>query len=345
MTGNKFAIIAGLLAAVTIPLGCGKKTPAVDPQKLKAFAPILPMVPASAGPNAERVELGKMLYYDARLSKSQTVSCNSCHPLSAYGAEPQATSQGYRKQHGARNAPSVYNAAMQSVQFWDGRAPDVEAQAKGPLLNPVEMAMPSERAVIAVLNSMPEYVSAFRRAFPGERNPVTLKHVSEAIGAFERGLVTPARCDEFLAGNQSALTPAEKAGFNEFMAAGCAGCHSGTLVGGGTLQKLGVAQPYPDTSDPGRYKITGKETDRMTFKVPSLRNVEMTGPYFHNGKVSTLAEAVELMGTHQTGKQLKPEQTNAIVNWLGSLTGNIPTDYIRQPALPQATARTPKPIA
>jgi cytochrome c peroxidase len=286
-----------------------------------------------------------MLYYDARLSKNQEISCNSCHPLTKYGADGQSTSEGCAGQQGTRNSPTVYNAALQFAQFWDGRSPDVGAQAQGPVLNPVEMAMPSGAAVVAVLKSMPNYVAAFRRAYPGDKNPVTFNHVAEAIGSFERGLLTPSRWDQFLKGDEAALTPAEKAGFNQFLAAGCEACHSGVLVGGGSFQKMGSVKSYLDHLDPGRFSVTRKEEDRMVFKVPTLRNVAMTGPYFHDGKVPTLESALSLMAEYQTGKKLDTAATDAIVTWLRALTGTIPEAYIKQPELPKSTARTPKPVS
>ena len=324
---------------------CTKSSTPVDPAKLKAFAPLPDALAGTSAAASARVELGRMLYYDDRLSKSQTISCNGCHPLAKYGVDGQPTSQGHGGQRGTRNSPGVYNAALQFVQFWDGRAPDVEKQAAGPMLNPVEMAMPSEEAVVAVVNSMPEYVAAFRRAYPDDKSPVTFGHATEAIGAFERGLVTPSRWDRFLKGDETALTASEKGGFNVFIAEGCGTCHSGTLVGGDAFQKLGFVKGYPDRSDPGRYNATRNEIDRMFFKVPSLRNVAMTGPYFHDGKVPTLEGAIALMAEYQTGKGLDAGATNAIVTWLHSLTGDIPKDYVQQPELPESTARTPKAIS
>jgi cytochrome c peroxidase len=190
---------------------------------------------------------------------------------------------------------------------------------------------------------MPSYVAAFRLAFPGDKNPVTFGHVSEAIGMFERGLITPSRWDKFLKGDQASLTAEEKSGFNSFVAAGCDTCHSGTLVGGNAFQKVGVLKEYPDTSDLGRYNVTQNPGDRMFFKVPSLRNVAKTGPYFHNGKVATLQEAVTQMAEYQTGKQLSVADRNSIVTWLKSLTGEIDASYIQQPELPKSTSRTPRP--
>ncbi len=225
---------------------------------------------------------------------------------------------------GDRNSPTVYNAAAHFVQFWDGRAADVEEQAKGPVLNPVEMAMPSEKDVIAVLKSMPEYVAAFKKAFPEDKDPVTYDNMGKAIGAFERKLITPARWDKFLKGDQTALTDEEKAGLNVFLANGCQTCHAGGQLGGNMFQKLGAVKAWPDSSDPGRFKVSKSEADRMMFKVPSLRNIEKTGPYYHNGKVVTLQEAIAKMAEHQLGKQMTDAEVKSVETWFKSLTGEIP---------------------
>ncbi len=340
---------AGLLAPGLLLLvfcsGCQRKpSERVDPTKLKLFQPLPAVAAGAAGPPSEElIALGRMLYYDPRLSKSQKISCNSCHDLSKYGVDNEPTSEGHKGQKGDRNSPSVYNAALQFAQFWDGRATDVEEQAKGPILNPVEMAMPSDKLVLAVLKSIPEYVEAFRRAFPNDKDPITMDNVARAIGAFERKLLTPARWDKFLAGDEQALTPQEKAGLNVFLDSGCQACHSGVLLGGDMFQVLGVMKPYPDQSDPGRYRVTQKESDRMVFKVPPLRNVEKTGPYFHNGKVATLEQAVEEMADYQLGKRLSRREVEYIVAFLKSLTGELPKDYIKAPELPKSTPRTPPP--
>lgn len=333
------------LAAVALSTSCARKAVTIDPQKLHAFNALPERIAPAPGKDVVRVDLGRMLYYDVRLSKGQNISCNSCHPLDQYGMDSQATSPGHGGKRGARNSPTVFNAGLQFVQFWDGRAPDVEVQAQGPVLNPIEMAMPSEAAVVAVLKSIPGYVVAFRRAFPADRNPISLKNVGEAIGAFERGLITPARWDNFLKGNPDALTDEEKAGFNAFVSNGCGSCHRGSLVGGRDFQRLGLNKEYPDTSDPGRYKVTQRETDRMYFKVPSLRNVAKTNPYFHNGAVSSLHEAVQQMAEYQGKNRIGASETNSIVAWLKTLTGDISAEYIKPPVLPQSTASTPKPQA
>jgi cytochrome c peroxidase len=277
-----------------------------------------------------------MLYYDTRLSLDSTESCNSCHLLGAYGVDNRQVSFGVKRQPGTRNAPSVFNAAGHLAQFWDGRAPDVEVQAKGPILNPVEMGMPNGDAVTARLKAVAEYRSAFAAAFPGESDPVTFDNVGRAIGAFERGLVTPSRWDAYLAGDTGALTPAEKKGLQTFVTLGCSACHRGTYVGGEMYQKAGVVEPWPEQDDSGRSDVTHRRSDRMVFKVPSLRNVERTAPYFHDGHVATLEEAVRWMGQYQLGRRLTDQQVTSVVTWLKSLTGTIPRDYIALPAFPAA---------
>ena len=345
-----FILSVLVILAICICSGCTKSEPVpgaavtVDPAKLQLFEPLPEVMAATSNPvTDEKVALGRMLYFETRLSRSQQISCNSCHMLNSYGVDGQSTSDGHKGQKGDRNSPTVYNAAGHFVQFWDGRAADVEAQAKGPVLNPVEMAMDSEEGVLAVLKSMPEYVDAFKKAFPQDKDPVTYDNVAKAIGAFERKLVTPSRWDKFLRGDQAALTNEEKAGFVAYVDAGCQTCHVGPYVGGNLFQKLGVTKPWPDASDPGRLKVTKSEADRMVFKVPSLRNVEKTGPYLHNGKTTTLEQAISTMAEYQLGKSLSTTQVASISAWLKSLTGEIPADYIKEPTLPKSTPKTPKP--
>lgn len=289
-----------------------------------------------------KVALGRMLYYDARFSKNHDISCNSCHALDAFGVDGEVTSPGHRGQRGDRNSPSVYNAALHIAQFWDGRAADVEEQAKGPVLNPVEMAMPSADYVLRVLRSIPGYAPLFEEAFPGEADPIRYDDFARAIGAFERGLTTPSRFDAFLEGQDTALTDREVEGLASFVSVGCIQCHVGAAVGGGSYQKLGRNLPYA-TEDPGRFKVTGDEADRFFFKVPSLRNVEKTGPYFHDGSIASLDEAVRLMGRHQLGVELTREQQRAIVAFLASLTGDVDQQYIEAPTLPESGPDTPAP--
>lgn len=317
-------VSAGSLAAAEIPAA-----------RLKMFAPLPAVMDSKSNPVTEaKVNLGRMLYFDKRLSKSGKFSCNSCHDLAKYGADGEPTSLGHNNQRGDRNSPTVYNAAGHFVQFWDGRAADVEEQAKGPVLNPVEMAMPTAKEVVAFLKSRPGYVKAFQEAFPGEKDPVTFDNMAKAIGAFERRLVTPSRWDKFLQGDQKALTDAEKAGFNKFVDAGCATCHMGPYLGGMMFQKMGLVKPYPEQKDLGRYQVTKNEADKMMFKVPSLRNIDKTGPYFHNGKVPKLETAVAHMADYQLGRVLSAADIQSIITFLKTLTGPLPAEYIKEPKLP-----------
>jgi cytochrome c peroxidase len=283
-----------------------------------------------------------MLYYDARLSKNHDVSCNTCHLLDRFGVDHLPTSVGHRDQRGDRNAPTVYNAALHVAQFWDGRAADVEEQAKGPVLNPVEMALPGEEAAVTVLRSIPGYAPRFRAAFPNDEDPVTYDNMARAIGAFERRLMTPAPFDAFLEGRDDALSVESLIGFETFVSTGCPTCHMGPLAGGAMFQKLGLVEDYP-TDDPGRFAVTNNEVDRKVFKVPSLRNVTETAPYFHDGSIETVEEAIRLMGRHQLARTLSNDEIETIVVFLRSLVGTIDPDYIRQPELPPSGPETPAP--
>ena len=300
-------------------------------------------MPSTAHPsNDALVALGKMLFFEARLSKNQDISCNSCHKLESFGVDGEKTSTGHKKQLGTRNSPTVLNSAIQFRQFWDGRAADVEEQATGPIANPVEMAS-NEKLAVAVLSSMPEYVDHFAKAFPGEKDPITLKNVGVAIGAFERTLLVPSRFDKYLGGDKTALNDAELAGAALFVSTGCTACHNGAGIGGGMYQKAGLVKPWPSDKDLGRFTVTKDEADKMMFKVPSLRNVEKTAPYFHDGGTATLDEAVKIMGRHQLGRELPDADVASIVTFLKTLTAAVPTDVATPPALPKSTAKTPKP--
>ena len=329
-------LAAGLAGFALVGAGCkgggGEAAVKVDTLQLAAFAPLPEVMTSQANPITEpKIELGRRLFFETQLSAGNTISCNSCHALSAFGADTGAVSIGHRGKKGGRNSPTVYNAAGQIAQFWDGRAADVEAQALGPILNPVEMAMPAAPAVLNRLKGSPEYRRLFAAAFPGERNAMTFENLGRAVGAFERKLVTPSRWDRFLHGVDSALTPAEKEGFNTFTSTGCQTCHTGAFVGGTMYQKAGLVRPWPDTTDVGREAITHQAADRMVFKVPSLRNIARTAPYFHNGGVRPLDTAVVWMARHQLGRELNAQQVGQIVVWLGSLTGQVPTAYVTPP--------------
>lgn len=352
--------LLSVATVVALAAACGGSTPAPAPTE-PAPAPEAPPVaeaspipaqhtalfkPVAAIPVAptdkELVELGRMLYHETRLSIAQNQSCNSCHQLENFGVDNQPTSPGSKGALGGRNSPTTYGAFAHVAQFWDGRSPTVEEQAKGPILNPIEMGMKDEASVVALLESIPGYQEAFARAFPTAEKKITYDHLAKAIGSFERYLVTPSRFDAYLAGDAAALTDDEKKGLDTFIAAGCTTCHLGEQVGGSMYQKLGLVVPY-DTKDLGRYEVTKSDADKFVFKVPSLRNIEKTGPYFHDGTVATLEDAVRLMGKHQLGKDLTPDEVGAIVTFLKSLTGTIDKAYIAPPALPPNGPKTPGP--
>jgi cytochrome c peroxidase len=289
-----------------------------------------------------KVELGRFLYYEPRLSKNHDIACNSCHLLAEYGVDHEPTSTGHRGQRGGRNAPTVYNAAFHIAQFWDGRAADVEEQARGPILNPIEMAMASEEDAVAVLRSIPGYRPLFEAAFPDAEDPITYDHLVFAIGAFERRLVTPSRFDDFLDDQPEALSNEELLGLSAFIDTGCPTCHMGSTLGGTLYQRLGLVHPY-ETQDLGRYELTGNDADRYFFKVPSLRNVAETYPYFHDGSIGELEEAIRLMAYHQLGKELSASKIEEIAAFLRSLTGRIAESYIARPEPLLSGADTPDP--
>ncbi|MCE1236338.1 MAG: cytochrome-c peroxidase [Hyphomicrobiales bacterium] len=301
--------------------------------------PIQPIQPAVVTKPA-MVELGKKLYFDPRLSKSGFISCNSCHNLSMGGTDNLETSIGDHWQQGPINAPTVLNSSMNLAQFWDGRAKDLKAQAGGPIANPGEMGFTHALAV-DVLKSIPAYEAMFAEAFgsPG----VDIDRVTTAIAAFEETLVTPnSRFDKWLQGDKAALTAQEEKGYALFKDSGCVACHNGPAVGGSSFQKMGVVEPYQTKSKAvGLAAVTGKDADRFNFKVPTLRNVELTYPYFHDGAAKTLPEAVETMGKLQLGKAFTPEENAEIVAFLKSLTGKQPDFEL--PILPPSTDKTPRP--
>lgn len=312
----------------------------------EVFAPLPPTMPAPAdNPTTEvKVRLGKMLFFEPRLSKSDSISCNSCHNLATGGVDNLPTSMGHLAQFGPRNAPTVLNAGLEFAQFWDGRAATLEDQAKGPILNPVEMAMPDVDLVLARINSIPEYVELFAKAFPGEKNPVNYDNVAKAIAAFERTLLTPSRFDEFLRGKGDALSAQEKKGLVLVMDKGCIACHNGVGAGGGMYQKFGLQGRYEYSSDAGRYNVTHNESDRYYFKVPMWRNVTRTAPYFHDGSIWDLKEAIRIMGRLQLGTQLSDAEVDQIEAFLHALEGKLPDEAQRLPMLPASTLSTPKPV-
>ena len=301
--------------------------------------PIKP-IPAAKVSKPALVELGKKLFFDPRLSKSGFISCNSCHNLSMGGTDNIKTSIGHNWNEGPINAPTVLNSSLNLAQFWDGRAKDLQAQAGGPIANPGEMGSTHILAV-EVLQSIPGYVAEFKKAFGTDK--VTIEEVTKAIAAFEETLVTPnSRFDKWLKGDKKALTADELAGYRLFKDSGCTACHNGAAVGGNSFQKMGVVEAYKASSPAeGRVAVTGKDADRFNFKVPTLRNVELTYPYFHDGAATTLKDAVDTMGRIQLGKHFTDAENARIVAFLKTLTGAQPN--FKLPILPPSSDATPRP--
>lgn len=313
----------------------------------KAFKPIPAAAPAlKNNPSTPaKVDLGKMLFFDPRLSSSWLISCNTCHNLSLGGVDLLETSIGHGWQKGPRNSPTVLNAVFNIAQFWDGRAKDLKEQAMGPVQAAVEMNSTPDRTV-KTLRSIPAYVDKFKQAFPGESDPVTFENMARAIETFEAALVTPrSRFDQYLGGDQNGITSSEKKGLELFLAKGCVSCHSGVNLGGTGYFPFGVVEkPGADilpTTDKGRFEVTRTASDEYVFKSPSLRNIALTAPYFHTGKVWDLRQAVAIMGSAQLGATLNQAETEAIVAFLQTLTGEQPK--VENPVLPPHTASTPLP--
>lgn len=308
---------------------------------LNAWAnePIQPIKPVKPE-NPDMVELGKKLFFDPRLSKSGFISCNSCHNLSMGGSDNLPTSIGHAWHQGPISAPTVLNSSFNLAQFWDGRAKHLKEQAGGPIANPGEMASNHVLAV-EVLNSIPQYKAEFKQVFGSDK--VTIDRVTTAIAAFEETLVTPgSRFDQWLEGDKQALSEKELKGYNLFKSSGCTGCHNGPAVGGTLYQKFGVHNAYKtDNPAKGRIGVTGNKSDENVFKVPTLRNIELTYPYFHDGGVSTLEEAVKIMGKTQLDRDFSKDEIGLIVAFLKTLTGKQPEFSI--PILPPSTNDTPQP--
>ena len=317
---KQYLIYFAILAAT---INCGPKMDYADlrTRAKSAFGTLPTSMPGAEKDTPELIALGKALYNDRRMSVNDTQSCASCHILEGKkgGVDNMKTSLGAKGGFGDRNSPTTLNAGFHFAQFWDGRAANLTEQAKGPVLNPVEMGMPNEKAVVEKISNVAEYKAAFAKAFPLVKNPITYQNIAEAIAAFERTLITHDRFDDFINGANDALTKEELLGMQAFMNQGCTTCHIGPLLGGNSYRKLGQARPF-ETKDLGRYKLTKKEEDKFFFKVPSLRNVAITEPYFHDGSIATLPEAVAKMAYHQLGKELGEKEVASIVSFLKTLT-------------------------
>lgn len=328
LTGRR---AAGLLAAGLLVGSAGSLA-----------APSEPVEPIRAArvTDPAKVELGKKLFFDPRLSRSGFISCNSCHNLSLGGTDNLRQSIGHQWQRTTLNAPTVLNAGLNVAQFWDGRARNLQQQARELSSHPPELAMAHDLA-LEVLQSIPGYVREFNRVFG--RGPIDMARVAEAISAFEETLVTPnARFDQWLRGNRKALTQDELSGYLLFKHSGCTACHYGAALGGRSFERMGLLEPYRSRVYAlGREAVTGQEAHRFTYKVPTLRNVELTPPYFHDGAAATLAEAVDVMGRLQLGRSYTASETQRIVAFLKTLTGEQPRIVL--PVLPPSSDETPRP--
>lgn len=314
-------IIKTTLSALILLMGVFSLTPIMaDPLQSQAqslFQPLPDKMPGSENDTEELISLGKKLYHDARLSIHDNQSCASCHNVMTGGDDGEPTSPGAKGARGNRNSPTVLNAGLQFTQFWDGRAADLIEQAKGPILNPIEMGMPHHDDVVEKLSST-EYPALFEQVLG--KDSLNYDNIALAIAAFERTLITHDRFDDYLKGDSQALNEAEKRGLKSFINNGCASCHNGVLLGGQSYQKFGIVKPYANTADIGLAEVTGNESHKYWFKVPTLRNIELTAPYFHDGQVATLEEAVQVMAELQLGKTLSEQETSDISAFLKSLT-------------------------
>ncbi len=340
----------GSLALLSLLL-CATSLAAADDDLMKRaqekFKPIPKTILEIKGKalTLQKIELGKMLFFEPRLSSSALISCNTCHNVGMGGVDYQVTSTGHRWQKGPRNAPTVLNSVFNVAQFWDGRADDLKQQAKGPVQASAEMNNTPEM-VVKALRSMPEYTALFKKAFPGQADPVTFDNMAAAIEAFEATLLTPGSpFDRYLEGDEGAITEAQKEGLKLFLDKGCAGCHGGINMGGAAYFPFGlVEKPKAEiiAGDTGRYKITHSKSDEYVFKAPSLRNIELTPPYFHSGTVWSLADAVKIMEQAQLGAILTDAEVASIEGFLKTTTGVQPK--VEYPILPPPTGQTPKPV-
>jgi cytochrome c peroxidase len=283
------------------------------------FATVPNTMPGSENDTQVRIDLGEKLYFETALSNTGDMSCNTCHDIAKAGVDNMATSNGTNGIPGPRNSPTVFNAGFHFVQFWDGRAVDLNEQAGGPILNPAEMAIPDSATAEAKIKAIPEYEAMFAAAFG--QSSIDYENITEAIAAFERTLITHDRFDDYLQGDLKSLTKTEVQGLELFMDKACTTCHMGSMLGGNMYQKNGLVKPYKNLTDEGRFEVTGLEQDKFMFKVPSLRNIALTGPYMHDGGVVSLEETIIMMGDMQLMQQISPEQASKIAAFLASMNG------------------------
>jgi cytochrome c peroxidase len=316
------SVLGALVLTSAFTVTAADPTAAAVRELAKQVVGVIPdQMPGAENDTKARVELGRKLYFEKNLSINGSISCNSCHRVDQNlgGVDNEPTSPGAFGKRGGRNSPTSLNAGFQLAQFWDGRAANLAAQAKGPVLNPIEMAMPTEPEVVAKLKKDQAYPALFKQAFPQAAEPVTYDNYAEAVAAFERTLITRDRFDDFQKGSDQALKGDELKGAHLFLTVGCTTCHNGPVIGGQMYMKLGLVHPYP-TQDVGRFEVTKDADDKFKFKVPMLRNIAITGPYFHDGSIKTLEEAVKKMAYHQLDKQLTDTEVKQMVAFLKTLT-------------------------
>ena len=331
--GVKTFLLLNLVVLLALPAS-PRAAAGGDPliQRARLYFGALPVnMPAARRDSAERIALGEKLFFEKRLSINNAQACASCHKLEDgfAGVDNLPVSPGARGESGTRNTPTVLNAGWQVAQFWDGRADDLAEQAGQPILNPIEMGMPDEDTVVRKLRGIDEYAGIFAAAFPRQQPAITFKNITEAIAAFERSLNTPSRFDDFLAGNASALDETEQRGLATFIEVDCSSCHGGVLLGGETFEPLGKENPYANQADQGLFEVSGRIEDRMYFKVSQLRNIALTAPYFHDGKIATLEEAIRQMGILQLNRELDAGQVSDIAAFLGALTDRNREQYLK----------------
>jgi cytochrome c peroxidase len=326
-------VLCGVLAVLLVMTSCvfADDVDLLMRRANRFFEPLTDAMPGADDDSAERIALGRQLFFDKRLSINDSQSCASCHKLDDgfAGVDNLGTSPGALGELGNRNSPTVLNAGWQDAQFWDGRAEDLEAQAREPILNPVEMGMPDERTVVDKILAIEEYRADFVAAFAGDKPAITYHNITRAIAAFERTLITPSRFDDFLDGDRSALSETELRGLDTFLEIDCNSCHDGILLGGETYEPLGKEHPYDNQADQGIFELSGDEDDRMFFKVAPLRNVALTAPYFHDGKIESLDEAIRKMGKLQLDEELSDSQVSDIASFLKSLTDKNREQYLK----------------
>lgn len=342
---RKLGAITMTVAVMMTPTTLTSAENSLLEQARSAFKPLPKTMTTPDNPlTANKIALGRILFFEPRVSLDGTVSCSRCHQPGLYSTDALPKPIGVLHRENPRNAPVIFNAALQIAAHWRGDRKSVEDQAMQALIAPPSFGNPSYEAAMNKLKAIPGYPDLFARAFPGEKEPVTPENWGKAIGAYERTLVTPAPFDAYLEGDEHALTAEAQAGLREFLQVGCAGCHNGAGVGGAMFQKFGLVEDYwkethSPTPDKGRFDVTHKDADLYVFKVPILRNVTRTAPYFHDGSVGTLPEAVRIMAKVQLGRTLSEKQTSQIVTFLDSLTGKIPETFATAVALPPAAFR------